>query len=102
MCACSYVCTQDAFENLINQRQNKPAELIAKYIDAKLRAGNKGQSEEELDAELDKALLLFRYISVRRAQSGIIVISDWLFWTQRWTRHYCSSTSRRREGHRVV
>ncbi|KAF5825773.1 Cullin, partial [Dunaliella salina] len=54
---------QESFENFINQRQNKPAELIAKFIDAKLRAGNKGQTEEELDAQLDKALLLFRYIS---------------------------------------
>jgi len=54
---------KESFENFINQRQNKPAELIAKFIDAKLRAGNKGQTEEELDAQLDKALLLFRYIS---------------------------------------
>eukprot|EP00983_Pelagomonas_calceolata_P026160 822184-Pelagomonas_calceolata.AAC.7 len=55
--------SMESFENFINQRQNKPAELIAKFIDAKLRAGNKGQTEEELDAQLDKALLLFRYIS---------------------------------------
>jgi len=55
---------QESFEIFINQRQNKPAELIAKFIDAKLRAGNKGQTEEELDMQLDKALLLFRYISV--------------------------------------
>ena len=55
---------KESFENFINQRQNKPAELIAKYIDSKLRAGNRGASEEELDAQLDKALLLFRYISV--------------------------------------
>ena len=33
---------KDSFEHFINQRQNKPAELIAKYIDNKLRAGNKG------------------------------------------------------------
>lgn len=53
---------KDAFEHFINQRQNKPAELIAKFIDGKLRAGNKGQTEEELERMLDKALMLFRYI----------------------------------------
>lgn len=56
---------KEAFEHFINQRANKPAELIAKFLDHELRAGSKGQSEEELDANLDKALLLFRYISVR-------------------------------------
>eukprot|EP00245_Coleochaete_scutata_P015265 TRINITY_DN6730_c1_g2_i1.p1 TRINITY_DN6730_c1_g2~~TRINITY_DN6730_c1_g2_i1.p1 ORF type:complete len:826 (+),score=198.29 TRINITY_DN6730_c1_g2_i1:104-2581(+) len=53
---------KDAFEHVINLRQNRPAELIAKYIDAKLRAGNKGTSEEELEGTLDKVLVLFRYI----------------------------------------
>ena len=42
----------------------RPAELIAKYVDVELRAGNKGQTEEELETTLDKALMLFRYISV--------------------------------------
>jgi hypothetical protein len=32
---------KESFEHFINQRQNKPAELIAKYVDCKLRAGNK-------------------------------------------------------------
>jgi cullin-4 len=45
-------------------RQNRPAELIAKYIDALLRAGNKGASDEELEATLDKVLVLFRFIQV--------------------------------------
>jgi hypothetical protein len=44
---------------------NRPAELVAKFMDEKLRAGQKGQSDEELDATLDKALMLFRYIQVR-------------------------------------
>lgn len=38
---------------------------MAKFIDARLKAGNKGASEEEVEAQLDRALLLFRYISVR-------------------------------------
>ncbi|GBG65908.1 hypothetical protein CBR_g54200 [Chara braunii] len=53
---------KDAFEHVVNLRQNRPAELIAKFIDAKLRAGNKGTSEEELEAVLDKVLVLFRFI----------------------------------------
>ncbi|XP_042064437.1 cullin-4-like [Salvia splendens] len=53
---------KDAFEHLINIRQNRPAELIAKFVDEKLRAGNKGTSEEELEGTLDKVLVLFRYI----------------------------------------
>ena len=56
---------KEAFESFINQRQNKPAELIAKFIDACMRAGgtsgSKGQSEDELEAVLDKVLVLFRY-----------------------------------------
>eukprot|EP00955_Chlamydomonas_euryale_P023541 248929-Chlamydomonas_euryale.AAC.1 len=53
---------KEAFESFINQRQSKPAELIAKFIDAQLRMGNKGQTEEELEGLLDKVLVLFRYI----------------------------------------
>lgn len=55
---------KEAFEQFINQRANKPAELIAKFLDQELRSGNKGQTEEDLDANLEKALLLFRHISV--------------------------------------
>ncbi|KAK4347373.1 hypothetical protein RND71_033712 [Anisodus tanguticus] len=52
---------KDAFEHLINLSQNRPAELIAKFLDEKLRAGNKGTSEEELEGTLDKVLVLFRF-----------------------------------------
>lgn len=54
---------KEAFEYFINQRQNKPAELIAKYVDSKLRAGNKEASEEVLEKLLDKIMVLFRFIS---------------------------------------
>ena len=54
---------KDAFETFINERANRPAELVAKYIDALLKAGNKGTSEEELETLLDRVLILFRYIS---------------------------------------
>ncbi|XP_037089322.1 cullin-4A-like [Pollicipes pollicipes] len=53
---------RDAFENFINQRQNKPAEMIAKYIDNKLRSGNKEATEEELERLMDKIMVLFRFI----------------------------------------
>lgn len=51
-----------AFESFVNVRENKPAELIAKFFDSILRTGNKGFSEEELENTLDRALTLFRYI----------------------------------------
>ena len=47
---------KEAFEYSINLRQNRPAELVAKYIDAKLRSGNKGGGEEELENVLDSVL----------------------------------------------
>ncbi|CAF0813665.1 unnamed protein product [Rotaria sordida] len=53
---------KDSFEYFINQRANKPAELIAKAVDARLRAGNKEATEEELEKILDKLLILFRFI----------------------------------------
>ena len=82
---------KESFENFINQRLNKPAELIgerptvlvffygrrrfivdvsfvfcfflsAKFVDSKLRAGNKESTEEELERLLDKIMVLFRFI----------------------------------------
>jgi cullin-4 len=53
---------KDSFEYFINQRSNKPAELIAKAVDARLRTGNKEASEEELEKILDRLLILFRCI----------------------------------------
>lgn len=53
---------KDAFEKFINQKENKPAELTAKFIDSKLKAGNKGQTEEELEMTLDRVLTIFRFI----------------------------------------
>jgi len=53
---------KEAFESFINSRANKPAEMIAKFVDQKLRSGNKGASEEELEQLMDKIMVLFRYI----------------------------------------
>ena len=54
---------KEAFEFFINQRANKPAELIAKFVDSKLKAGNKESTEEELERLLDKIMVLFRFIN---------------------------------------
>ncbi|KFH62257.1 Cullin 4 [Podila verticillata NRRL 6337] len=53
---------KECFEAFINTRQNKPAELVAKYLDLRLRSGNKDLSDEELESTLDRVLILFRYI----------------------------------------
>lgn len=79
---------KEAFEHFINQRPNKPAELIgimltkqfltcqikfltdyeilfcsiAKFVDSKLRMGNKEATEEELERLLDKIMVIFRFI----------------------------------------
>mmetsp|Transcript_45216 Transcript_45216/g.98348 ORF Transcript_45216/g.98348 Transcript_45216/m.98348 type:complete len:737 (+) Transcript_45216:130-2340(+) len=53
---------KEAFEQFINIKQNRPAELVAAFLDSKLRVGNKGSSEEELEEILDKTMTIFRYI----------------------------------------
>ena len=53
---------REGFEHFINQRANRPAEMIAKYLDMRLKAGNKEATEEELDKLMDRLLILFRYI----------------------------------------
>ncbi|XP_013371024.1 PREDICTED: cullin-4A [Chinchilla lanigera] len=53
---------KESFEAFINKRPNKPAELIAKHVDSKLRAGNKEATDEELERILDKIMILFRFI----------------------------------------
>jgi len=53
---------KEAFECFINVRQSRPAELIARFLDSKLRTGNKGTSEEELEDLLERTMTLFRFI----------------------------------------
>ncbi|KAK9766943.1 hypothetical protein K7432_003615 [Basidiobolus ranarum] len=52
---------KDSFESFLNIRQHKPAEMIAKYIDSKLRSTNK-LSEPEVDMMLNRTLVLFRFV----------------------------------------
>uniref|UniRef100_A0A8C5N0P6 Cullin family profile domain-containing protein n=1 Tax=Leptobrachium leishanense TaxID=445787 RepID=A0A8C5N0P6_9ANUR len=60
---------KESFENFINRRANKSAELIAKYVDSKLRSGNKEATDEELERFLDKIMIIFRFIHVGKSAS---------------------------------
>ncbi|KAH9920321.1 Cullin-4B [Fomitopsis serialis] len=51
----------DAFALGFKARRNKPAEMVAKYIDRAMRKGQKGKRDEEFQAELDAALGLYRF-----------------------------------------
>ncbi|VDK76390.1 unnamed protein product [Litomosoides sigmodontis] len=53
---------KDSFDYFINTRPNKPAELVAKFMDSKLRSGNKGATEEEMESLMDEVIVLFRFI----------------------------------------
>eukprot|EP00002_Diphylleia_rotans_P022276 TRINITY_DN4363_c0_g1_i3.p1 TRINITY_DN4363_c0_g1~~TRINITY_DN4363_c0_g1_i3.p1 ORF type:complete len:740 (+),score=166.52 TRINITY_DN4363_c0_g1_i3:49-2268(+) len=53
---------KDSFESFINTKQNKASELLAKFIDARMRLGVKEHSESETSALMDKLLIIFRYI----------------------------------------
>ena len=50
-----------AFETFVNKRQNKPAEMMAKFIDGKMRGGSRGLSDDELERTFDEVLAIFRY-----------------------------------------
>lgn len=53
---------KSALEYAINVRASRPAELVAKFVDMKLRTGNKGGSEAEVENLLDRVMVIFRYI----------------------------------------
>lgn len=54
---------KEGFEACLNSRADKPAELIARYLDSILRRGSKaGAQEGSLEDVLDAALALFRYV----------------------------------------
>lgn len=54
---------KEGFEACLNSRADKPAELIARYLDSILRRGSKaGAQEGSLEDVLDAALSLFRYV----------------------------------------
>ena len=54
---------KSSIETAVNARENRPAELIARYVDARLKSGSKGVgSEDTLEIELDKVMQLFKCI----------------------------------------
>ncbi len=67
---------KDAFGYFVNMRSNRPAELLAKHMDAILRGGGKivgsgskgGQAaEDDVESALDSCLSIFRFISGKDA-----------------------------------
>lgn len=51
-----------SFEAFINARDNRPAALIARYVDQLLRPGNRAMTAQELEQQLSHALALFKFI----------------------------------------
>jgi len=54
---------RNSWENFINQRQNKPAELMAKFVDHQLQTGARGTSEQELEDTLARVMDIFRFVN---------------------------------------
>jgi cullin-4 len=52
---------KDAFQTGFRTRRNKPAEMIAKYIDKAMRKGQKGASDAAFEALLASVLGLYRF-----------------------------------------
>lgn len=52
---------KDAFQTGFQARRNKPAEMIAKYLDKAMRNGQKGESDTAFEALLDSVLGLYRF-----------------------------------------
>jgi len=55
---------KEAFEIFINRRHNKPAELIARFLDGVLKSGSKKVAPADGDVEqlIDRVLVLFRFV----------------------------------------
>lgn len=53
---------KSSFEYIINLRQSRPAELLARFVDRKMK-GEKGLLDTETEAVLEKAMSIFRFLS---------------------------------------
>lgn len=51
----------DAFSDGFKKRRNKPAEMIARYIDKLMCKGQGSASDEQFNEQLDAALALYRF-----------------------------------------
>ena len=56
-----YNALNQSFEHFVNLNSHSP-EYISLFVDEQLRKGMKGTSEEEVEAILDKVVMLFRYL----------------------------------------
>lgn len=54
---------RSAFEAIVNARQERPAQLIARFVDAQLRSGGPRRSDAEVEILLDRVMVLFRAIN---------------------------------------
>ncbi|CAM9628792.1 unnamed protein product [Chrysoparadoxa australica] len=57
-----HIALKAAWERFLNVRENRPAELLAKFLDSKLR-GDKSISEDAIGDLLEKIMVLFRYLA---------------------------------------
>ena len=53
---------KDAFEALVNANPSRTATCFVAYVDELMRTGFKGVSEHDVEARLDEAIVLFRYL----------------------------------------
>lgn len=54
---------RDQFSSFINSRGDVPAEMMAKFIDAVLRSGNKKFDEDDLERQMSRLMDIFRFIA---------------------------------------
>ena len=54
---------RNAYDNFLNLKQNKTAQLLARYVDKRMR-GEKGVDDSEIEIQLDKVGLLETLIFV--------------------------------------
>ncbi|ORY75137.1 Cullin family-domain-containing protein [Protomyces lactucae-debilis] len=54
---------REQFNVFVNSKGDRPAELIAKYVDSVLRQGNKKFDEQTLEVRMDQLLDLIRFIA---------------------------------------
>ena len=54
---------KDSFESFINERRNKPAELLAKFLDSKLGPCSKKETVKDMEGLIDKVMAIFRFLS---------------------------------------
>ena len=72
----------DAFTDGFRVRRNKPAEMIAKFLDRAMRRGQKGSSDEEFMHILDSVLGLYRYTQGKFLRLNIIQYTNGVLQTR--------------------